>query len=111
MFLNEQIEPFDFIFTYSSLEHSGLGRYGDSLAPFGDLEWIERVKCLLKRNGIFYFGVPMSKIDCLVFNAHRIYGPLRLEMVTKDFKLLDIIGEKAIDCNVAQPVMVLQKKY
>jgi len=28
----------DFVVTYSSLEHSGLGRYGDALNPFGDME-------------------------------------------------------------------------
>ena len=28
---------FDVVFTYSSVEHSGLGRYGDPLNPAGDL--------------------------------------------------------------------------
>ena len=28
---------FDVIVTYSSLEHSGMGRYGDPLNPWGDL--------------------------------------------------------------------------
>ena len=28
---------FDGVVTYSSLEHSGLGRYGDELNPWGDL--------------------------------------------------------------------------
>ena len=41
MFLNGELGPdgllFDLIVTYSSLEHSGLGRYGDSLNPWADL--------------------------------------------------------------------------
>ena len=28
---------FDVVITYSSIEHSGLGRYGDPLNPWGDL--------------------------------------------------------------------------
>ena len=28
---------FDAVVTYSSLEHSGMGRYGDPLNPWGDL--------------------------------------------------------------------------
>jgi hypothetical protein len=41
MFLNGELGSegllFDLIVTYSSLEHSGLGRYGDSLNPWADL--------------------------------------------------------------------------
>ena len=28
---------FDAVFSFSSIEHSGLGRYGDALNPWGDL--------------------------------------------------------------------------
>jgi len=37
MFLNNELGHFDGVITYSSLEHSGLGRYGDALNPWGDL--------------------------------------------------------------------------
>ena len=37
--------------TYSSLEHSGLGRYGDSLNPWGDLITMAKAWCLLKPKG------------------------------------------------------------
>jgi hypothetical protein len=36
-FLDRSQEHADFIFSYSSLEHDGLGRYGDPIDPFGDL--------------------------------------------------------------------------
>ena len=36
-FISNHAAPFDTVFTYSSLEHSGIGRYGDPIAPFGDL--------------------------------------------------------------------------
>lgn len=70
-------EAFDFIVTFSSLEHSGLGRYGDPLDPFGDIKEMRKLRCLLKPGGLFFLGVPTGP-DTIVFNAHRIYGRLRL---------------------------------
>jgi hypothetical protein len=43
----------DFVASVSSLEHSGLGRYGDSLNPSGDIDAAEEVYCMLKRGGLF----------------------------------------------------------
>ena len=36
-FLEGKMAKFDAVLSFSSLEHSGLGRYGDPLDPFGDL--------------------------------------------------------------------------
>ena len=38
--LNGSMDRFDAMASYSSLEHSGLGRYGDALNPWGDQEII-----------------------------------------------------------------------
>jgi hypothetical protein len=38
------------------VEHDGLGRYGDPINPFGDLESIARARCLLKHGGILFLG-------------------------------------------------------
>lgn len=35
-FLHGKLPHFDGVVSYSSLEHSGLGRYGDALNPWGD---------------------------------------------------------------------------
>jgi len=43
-FLTGQIEPYDFVFSFSSLEHDGLGRYGDVLNPDGDLLTVARLR-------------------------------------------------------------------
>ncbi|RCN47679.1 hypothetical protein ANCCAN_06243 [Ancylostoma caninum] len=48
----ENLEKFDFAITFSSIEHSGLGRYGDPLDPIGDLREVLKVMCLLKKGGI-----------------------------------------------------------
>ena len=67
---------FDVVVTYSSVEHSGLGRYGDALNPFGDKQAIARAWCLSKPGARLVIGVP-SGGDSLQFNAHRVYGPLQ----------------------------------
>lgn len=36
--------PFDAIASFSSVEHSGLGRYSDAFNPWGDLQ----VRCLVE---------------------------------------------------------------
>jgi len=81
-FMLRHDREFDFAFTYSSLEHSGLGRYGDALNPYGDLEAVAETWCALKPGGLFFLGVPSadaeSSVDVLVWNAHRFYGPHRL---------------------------------
>lgn len=48
--------------SYSSLEHSGLGRYGDELNPDGDIEAAEEVWCMLKKGGYFIIGLPYVNI-------------------------------------------------
>lgn len=112
-FMRGELEPFDFCFSYSSLEHSGLGRYGDRLEPFGDLEMIARIRCMLKPLAKFYFGVPTSDTDCLEFNAHRVYGPRRLDIigVQGGWRPLDTFGPVGRGCEWAkQPVHVLQRR-
>lgn len=54
----KQVEMFDFAASYSSLEHSGLGRYGDELNPYGDVVAVARIGCVLKQNGAFFLGLP-----------------------------------------------------
>jgi len=56
-----------------TLEHFGLGRYGDKIDPHGHIKGFDAITSILKRNGIFYFSVPMgpSRIE---FNAHRIFS-------------------------------------
>lgn len=81
-FMLQHDRRFDFAFTFSSLEHSGLGRYGDALNPYGDLEAAAQTWCALKPGGLFFLGLPSadaaSSTDVLVWNAHRLYGPHRL---------------------------------
>ncbi|CAL6339225.1 unnamed protein product [Bathycoccus prasinos] len=103
---------FDTAFSYSSIEHAGLGRYGDPINPFGDLEEVARTSCLLRKGGVFFLGFGIGK-DKIEWNAHRIYGKKRLPLVTANYILRDIIGEfhwNKADWKV-QPILVLENQY
>jgi hypothetical protein len=79
----------DFAISYSSFEHDGLGRYGDPLTPYGDLRAMRHTWDSLADDGILFLGLPLGQ-DCLVWNAHRIYGKLRLPMMLRGWQLLDV---------------------
>lgn len=55
------------------VEHVGLGRYGDSLNPNGDLEAIGELQRVLATGGSLLFVVPVGK-PRIMFDAHRIYS-------------------------------------
>merc|ERR1719411_609564 len=72
-YIKGKAPTFDAMITYSSLEHSGLGRYGDSLNPWGDLITMAKAWCLMKPKGRALVGVP-SGMDQVIFNSNRNYG-------------------------------------
>jgi hypothetical protein len=85
-YLNGTLEKFDAVVSYSSIEHSGLGRYGDSLNPFGDIMTLARAWCVTKKGGSLILGVSSSgEKDILYFNAGRIYGPNRWPFLTTNW--------------------------
>jgi SAM-dependent methyltransferase len=56
-----------------SLEHFGLGRYGDPINPIGYIEAFKNMATMLKPDGTFYLSVPLG-IERVEFNALRVFG-------------------------------------
>jgi SAM-dependent methyltransferase len=56
-----------------TIEHVGLGRYGDPIDPDADLKAIAELKRVLAPGGSLLFVTPIGK-PRVVFNAHRIYA-------------------------------------
>ncbi len=56
-----------------TVEHIGLGRYGDQLDPEADLKAIKELIRVLAPNGSLLFVVPIGGKPKIMFNAHRIY--------------------------------------
>ena len=81
-----------------TVEHVGLGRYGDPLDPEGDLRAAHELERVLASGGGFLFVVPVGKPQ-IQFNAHRIYS---YQMVIDMFpsltlKEFSLIPDNAID--------------
>jgi hypothetical protein len=56
-----------------TVEHIGLGRYGDEIDPNGDLKAMAELQRVLAPGGNLFFVVPVGKPK-IMFNAHRIYS-------------------------------------
>ncbi|GAA4333766.1 DUF268 domain-containing protein [Flaviaesturariibacter amylovorans] len=95
-----------------TVEHIGLGRYGDPLDPEGDLKAIGELKRVLAPGGDLLFVTPVGR-PRIEFNGHRIYSyeqiasyfaPLQL----KEFSLIPDKGGLIAN---ADPALVAQQSY
>lgn len=69
-----------------TIEHIGLGRYGDPIDPTADLKAIDELKRVCANNGNLLIVVPVGRRN-IRFNAHRIYDPLDMINYMKGFQL------------------------
>jgi SAM-dependent methyltransferase len=76
-----------------TVEHVGLGRYGDKLDYDGDLKAIAELQRVVAPGGSLLFVVPVGK-PRIQFNAHRIYAYEQVvsyfpELELKEFALVE----------------------
>ena len=121
------IPQFDAMVSFSSLEHSGLGRYGDALNPYGDLITMAKTWCLTRPGGRALVGIP-SGMDLINFNANKLYGRIMLPHLFANWNQIyseyrdhpnglesdpkDVCGEDDPEGNIRycfQPMTVLEK--
>lgn len=78
-----------------TVEHIGLGRYGDALDADGDLKAISELIRVLAPSGDLFFVVPIGE-PTIEFNAHRIYSKQQIISYFKELKLekFTLIGEQ-----------------
>jgi hypothetical protein len=67
----------DSISCLHTIEHFGLGRYGDPIQPLGYELGISNMGSLLKKGGKFYLSTPIGK-ERVEFNANRVFNPLTI---------------------------------
>ncbi len=92
--LNGTMIKYDAIISYSSVEHSGLGRYGDALNPWGDMQSIARAWCITKPGGQMLLGVMECPTeDRIDFNLHRCYHSALYTQLTANWEQLDRFGK------------------
>jgi hypothetical protein len=86
-FLENKLEKIDAIVIFSSVEHSGLGRFGDMLIPWSDIITIARTLCVTKDGGYLTIGVPYDvDNEYIRFNGDRSYGKIRYPYLTTNRK-------------------------
>lgn len=95
-----------------TVEHVGLGRYGDPLDPGGDLKAIQELKRVTAKEGHLLFVIPVGK-PRLQFNAHRIYSYEMIRDYFDGFELLDfsLIMDSGKFVNNADPGLVREQNY
>lgn len=65
-------ESIESISALCSLEHFGLGRYGDKIDPEACFKCFANIAHKLKKGGYAYIAVPIGR-EHLEFNAHRVF--------------------------------------
>ena len=72
-----------------SVEHIGLGRYGDKVEPNSWRDVIQEMKRITAVGGNIYFSVPIGR-ERVCFNAHRVFNPFTiLAEFGSDFELVE----------------------
>lgn len=61
-----------------TLEHIGLGRYGDKINPDGHILAFDKLLKFVKSGGLFYVSFPISNTSKVYFNRERVMAPLEL---------------------------------
>jgi len=85
---------FDIVTAVSTIEHVGLGRYGDPISPEGDKKAVEEIKRVVKPEGRIVITIPSGK-DAICYSKdgiplHRVYSPISLIKLLSGLKILEI---------------------
>lgn len=95
-----------------TIEHIGLGRYGDPLDPQGDLKAINELKRIVQPGGDLLFVTPVgtSRIE---YNAHRVYNFEQVMQMFAPFTLheFSLIPDAGGLMEHADPQLVNSQKY
>lgn len=83
-----------------TIEHFGLGRYGDPLDPEGHLRGFKNLVNAVEPGGTFYISFPIGDKERVEFNAHRVFHPESIlgwsgseNLELKDFAFVDDAGD------------------
>jgi ubiquinone/menaquinone biosynthesis C-methylase UbiE len=84
-FADESVESLSAL---CSLEHFGLGRYGDPVDPEAHKKAMASIERVMKPKGNVYISVPIAKQPGLLFHAHRIYSP---QLICEYFSACELV--------------------
>jgi len=95
-----------------TIEHIGLGRYGDELDVKGDIKAIDELKRVTQPDGDILFVTPVGQAK-IEFNAHRIYS---FEQIMEYFSGCELVEFALVTddggfISNAEPGMVKDQRY
>lgn len=98
-----------------TIEHIGLGRYGDPIDAEGDIKAINELKRVVQLGGNLLFVTPVGKPK-IEFNAHRIYSYEQVisyfeGFELKEFSLIPEHEETGGIIKDANPALVKNEDY
>lgn len=98
-----------------TVEHVGLGRYGDPIDPDGDLKAMHELQRVIAPGGSLLFVTPVGKPK-ICFNAHRIYSFEQIisyfpELELAEFSLIPDTGQTTGMIMNADPALVKAQEY
>lgn len=85
---------FDIVIAVSTIEHVGLGRYGDPISPEGDKKAVEEIKRIVKPGGKVIVTIPCGK-DTVCYSRERVplgrvYSSSSLVELLSGLKILEM---------------------
>lgn len=87
---DEPKKKYDSLTCLHTIEHFGLGRYGDPIDFSGHIKGLNNIKKLINKGGTFYFSTPISKNNRIEFNGQRVFSLSYLkELLIKDFEVIE----------------------
>ena len=92
-------ESVESISALCSLEHFGLGRYGDSIDPDAWYKAMKSIVRVVKEGGHAYIAVPIGK-EHLEFDAHRVFYAKTIVEVFSPMKLIEYSTIHASDMGI-----------
>ncbi len=95
-----------------TIEHIGLGRYGDVIDPQGDLKAINELKRVVRPGGDVLFVTPVGT-PRIEYNAHRVYSYEQIISYFAPLKLVEfaLVPDEGGFIDNADPSLASKQQY